>query len=124
MQTQPVRMYNHPMPNSHMQIRGAYQHSQGNPRMQYMPIHQQQPELMQQNTYYPQQGMYANGYQYNVYQQPHGSYQPRPSSQPIMFIQPGKIISIFMCNKSFFLIWKMPWGRVELFTLLFLFDKR
>ena len=102
MQTQPVRMYNHLMPNSHIKIRGAYQHSQSNPRMQYMPIHQQQPELMQRNTYYPQQGMYANGYQYNVYQQPHGSYQPRPSSQPIMFIQPGKLSSFFMCNNSFF----------------------
>ena len=92
----PVRMYtHHHIPNSHMQIRGAYQG--GGQRVQYVPI-QQQSEMMQQQYFQQQQQqpVYGNNYQQYVYQPAQqGNYQPRPQSQPLMYIQPSKEV----CSK-------------------------
>ena len=85
----PVRMYtHHHIQNSHMQIRGAYQ--QGGQRVQYVPV--QQPEMIQQPYYQQQQRqpVYGNNYQYVYSSAQPGNYQPRPQSQPLMYIQPGE----------------------------------
>ena len=78
----------HHIPNSHMQIRGAYQ--QGGQRVQYVPV--QQPEMIQQPYYQQQQRqpVYGNNYQYVYSSAQPGNYQPRPQSQPLMYIQPGE----------------------------------
>ena len=80
----------HHIPNSHMQIRGAYQ--QGGQRVQYVPV--QQPEMIQQPYYQQQQQqpVYGNNYQYVYSSAQPGNYQPRPQSQPLMYIPSGKEI--------------------------------